>query len=131
MTELKVLQVVFLRLGRAEGHDLLGIIDRDDFAAPARQQLAQQTLARTEVRHYQGRKNSQQQAPKRFPGPARTVNPVEPPRDLVEIDLCLLAAAVKDSLQVDLIARLFGQFPRAANGQLDEFRSEEHTSELQ
>src|ERR1035437_9352621 len=118
MTELKVLQVVLLRLARAEGHDLLGIIDRDDFPAPARQQLAQQTLARTEVRHHQWRQNTQQQVPKRLPGPARPVNPVEPSRDLVEIDLRLLAAAVEDSLQADLIARLLRQFPRAANRQL-------------
>ena len=45
--ELQVLQVVLLRLGRAERDDLLRIVHGDDLLAAARQQFAQQALRPT------------------------------------------------------------------------------------
>src|SRR5271154_6266905 len=59
--------------------------------------------------------------PKRLPRAARTINTVEASGDLIEINLRLFAAAVDHALQIDLVMRMFRQFLRATNGQLDEF----------
>src|SRR5262249_41990534 len=59
---------------------------------PPRQQFAQQTLTRAEVRHHQRWQNPQQQMSKRLPRTARPVTAVESPRHLVEINLRLFAA---------------------------------------
>src|ERR1051326_568691 len=59
--------------------------------------------------------------PKGLPRPAWTIDAIKPACDLVEIKLRLLAAAIKDAFQIDLIARVLWQFLRASDGQLDEF----------
>src|SRR5665213_3863533 len=56
-----------------------------------------------------------------LPRTARSVNTVEASGDLVEINLRVFAAAGDDALQIDLVVRMFGQFLRAANRELDEF----------
>src|ERR1035437_797002 len=101
MPELQVLQAILLRLRRAERHYLLRIIDGDHPLASPGQQLAQESFAGAEVGHHQRRQYPHQQVAERLPGPARTINPVESPRDLVEIDLRLFASAVEYSFQVD------------------------------
>ena len=118
--EFQVLQPVLLRLGRAERHHLFRIVHGDDLFAAARQQFAQQAFAGAQVGHDQRRQNPQQQMPERLPRTARAIDAVEPPGDLVEINLRLLAAAGEDAFEIDLVAGVFGQFLRAANRQLNE-----------
>ena len=119
--ELQIFQAVLLRLGCAKRHHLLRVIHGDDLFAAARQQFAQQAFACAQISHDQRRQNPQQQMPERLPGPARPIDAVEAPGNLVEIDLRLLAAAGEDAFEIDLVAAVFGQFLRAANGQLNEF----------
>src|SRR5271167_2324893 len=57
----------------------------------------------------------------RLPGTARPVDAVETSGDLVEINLRLFTAAGDDAFQINLVVRVFGQFLRAANRELDEF----------
>ncbi len=89
--ELQVLQVVLLRLCRAERDDLLRVVHRNDLLAAARQQFAQQTFARAQIGDDQRRQDPQQQMPERLPGAARAIDAVKPPGDLVEINLRLFA----------------------------------------
>src|ERR1035438_895270 len=96
--EFQVLQPVLLRFGRAERNDLFRIVHRNDLFAAAREQFAQQTLARAKVSHGQRRQNAQQQIPERLPRPARAIDAVKAPGDLVEINLRLLPAAAEDAL---------------------------------
>jgi hypothetical protein len=58
---------------------------------------------------------------KRLPRAARPIDAVEPSGDLIEENLRLFAAAGEDALEIDLVAAVFGQFLRAADGELDEF----------
>jgi len=116
----EVLHVVSPGFGRAEGDNLPGVVNRDDFAAAPGQQLAQQALARPQVRHHQRRQDAQQQVPESLPGTPRAIDPVEPPRHLVEINLRLRAPAGQDALQIDLVVRVPRQFPGAADRQLAE-----------
>src|SRR5208282_6437585 len=60
------------------------------------------------------------QMSERLPRTSRTINAVESSGNLVEKDLCLLAAAVQHALEIDLVAVVFRQFLRAADGELDE-----------
>src|SRR5689334_971921 len=89
-TKLQVLQSVFLRLAGAEFNHLLRIVHGDYFFAAPRQKLAQQTFARSQVCHRDGRKYAQQQMAERLPGTPRTVTAIEASRDLIEINLLLL-----------------------------------------
>src|SRR5277367_5071947 len=57
----------------------------------------------------------------RLPRAARPVNAGKASGNLVEINLRLFAAAGDDAFQIDLVVRMFGQFLRAANRELDEF----------
>lgn len=57
----------------------------------------------------------------RLPRTARSVDAVEASGDLIEINLRLFAAARDDALEIDLVVRMFRQFLRAANRELDEF----------
>jgi hypothetical protein len=58
---------------------------------------------------------------KGLPRTARPVNAVEAAGDLVEENLRLFLAAGEHALEIDLVAVVFGEFLRAANGELDEF----------
>ena len=59
--------------------------------------------------------------PERLPRTARPVDPVKSARDLVEVHLRLLVAAIQYSPQVDLITPMLRQFLGRAIGQLNEF----------
>ena len=87
----------------------------------AREQFAQQTLARAEVSDNQRRQNPEQQMSKRLPRAARSIDAVEPSGDLVEENLRLLLAAGKNAPEIDLVAAVFGQLLRAADGELGKF----------
>ncbi len=91
------------------------------FFCAARKQFAQQTFARTQVGDDERRQNPQKQMSERLPRAARPVDAIETSGDLIEINLRLFAAAIHDALEIDLVVRMFGQFLRAANRELDEF----------
>src|ERR1700722_759956 len=57
----------------------------------------------------------------RLPRTARPINAIKTSGDLVEINLRLFAAARDDAFQIDLVVRMFRQFLRSANRELDEF----------
>ena len=57
----------------------------------------------------------------RLPGAARPVNAVKPTGDLVEENLRLFFAPGEHAFQIDLVAGVFGEFLRTADGELDEF----------
>jgi len=56
-----------------------------------------------------------------LPGTAGTIYPIEPAGHVVEVDLSLLASAVENALEVDLVARVLGQFFGALNRQAHDF----------
>ena len=95
LPEFQVFQPVLFRLGRAERNNLFRIVHGDDLFAAPRQQFAQQTFARAEVGHDQRRQDAQQQMPERLPRTARSIDAVKASGNLVEINLRLLAAAVR------------------------------------
>src|ERR1035437_9112564 len=121
LAEFKILQPVLFRLGRTEGDDFFRVVHGDDAFAAAREQFAQQTFARAEIGDDNGRKNPQQQMPERLPRATRPIDAVESPGNLVEKNLRLLFAAGEDAREIDLVAAVFGQLLRAADGELDEF----------
>ena len=119
--EFQIFQSILFRLGRAERDDFFRVVHGDDFFRAARKQFAQQAFARAQIGDDERRQNPQQQMSERLPGAAWPINPVEASGDLVEINLRLLAAAGDDAFQIDLVVRLFRQFLRAADRELDEF----------
>src|SRR5690242_8066315 len=120
LAEIQVLQPVLLRLGGAERDNFFRVVHGNDFFAAARQQFTQQPFARAQVGNDERWQNPQQQMSKRLPRTAWTINAIKTPGDLIEINLRLLLATGEHTLEVDLIVRMFGQFMRAANCELDE-----------
>jgi len=59
----------------------------------------------------------------RLPRPARPIDAIKTSRDLVEKNLRLLFAAGEDALQINLVAAMFDEFLRTANGELDELKA--------
>ena len=118
--EFEIFQAVLFGLGRAEGDNFFRVIHRNDPFGPAGQQFAQQTFTGAQIGHHQRRQYSQQQMPEGLPRTARPVNTVETSRDLVKINLRLLAPARHHPLEVDLIVCVFRQFLGPANRELDE-----------
>jgi hypothetical protein len=119
-TEFEIFEIVFFGLCSAESDDFLRIIDRDHLFGSARKQFAQETFTRTEIGYHQGRQDTKQEMAESLPGTAGAINPIEPASDLIEIQLGLLAPAIQDTLEIDLIAGTLGQFLCAPESQLDE-----------
>ena len=118
--ELEVLEPVLLRLLRAELDHLLRVVHGDDLGAAAREQLAQEPFAGTEIGHDDRRQDAQQQMPEGLPTAARSIAAVEAAGHLVEVDLRLLVPTGEDALEIQLIRLVLRQLLRAAQGELGE-----------
>src|ERR1039457_2493461 len=57
----------------------------------------------------------------RLPRAARSINAVKSSGDLIEKTLRLFGAGGENALQINLVAGMFREFLRAADGKLDEF----------
>jgi len=96
------------RSWQAFGHLLLRIL-------PPRSSCRLNNPSRAEGRPHEraaGMRNSR--CPKACHERAGPINPVEPPGNLIEINLRLFPAAVHHALEIDLVAAVFGQLLRAA-----------------
>jgi hypothetical protein len=109
--EFQILQTVLLRLRRAELDDLFRVVHCDDFLAAPREQFAQQAFARAEVGHGDLRQHAQEQVAERLPRAARAIDAIKASGDLVEENFRLLAAAIQDALEIDLVAGLIAAVP--------------------
>ena len=119
--KLQILQAVLLRLVRAEPDHLLRVVNGDHLLRAAGQQLTQQPLARTQIRHHQRRQNPEQQMTECLPRSSGAVTAIKSAGDLVKINLRLLVTAREDSFEVDLISAVFGHLFGPADRQLNEF----------
>jgi hypothetical protein len=119
--EFEVLEAVLLCLGRAELDDLFRVVHGNHLLAAPGEQFTEQPFPRPQIGDGQRRQHAQQQMTKRLPASSRPVAAVEPPGDLVEIDLCLVFPLIEHSPEIDAVGGAIGQFLRAGADLLNEF----------
>ena len=108
----EIIESVFLRQLRAELDHLRRIIDRNDFAGAARQQLRKSSLTRAKIDNHLRRENWDERVRQRFPGTPGDITASKLSSELVEIFARLILAFPQGQLQRGAIARGIGNVSR-------------------